>query len=238
MIDPPEQLDQQDLPEGMVIRILRPQALRGRGSGGDQDGTLRPRRGGQGTAHRGLHRRRVRRLGCRRHAHDLASELDDQREGIPAPVPPPWAVRLLPGRSGGHRGDPPGGNRPPFAVRRPPRDHGSVRGLLTGGKAGCKEDVCTTTPEKITVERSVRRCPSRWPSDTSGTTPRGSSPVTRWCRSCRRAFPLGGGDDGHSVVPLCGVFRFAVWERDGRHLYLAAAHEDRELPYLLVMGTV
>jgi hypothetical protein len=37
-------------------------------------------------------------------------------------------------------------------------------------------------------------------------------------------------------IPLTGVFRCAVWGVDGRELFLAAAHEDRETPVLLMMG--
>lgn len=37
-------------------------------------------------------------------------------------------------------------------------------------------------------------------------------------------------------IPLNGVFRFAVWEIEDRRLFLAAAHEDRELPFLLMIG--
>jgi hypothetical protein len=37
-------------------------------------------------------------------------------------------------------------------------------------------------------------------------------------------------------IPLTGVFRCAVWDVEGRELFLAAAHEDRETPVLLMMG--
>jgi hypothetical protein len=46
----------------------------------------------------------------------------------------------------------------------------------------------------------------------------------------------GSADD--SPIPLCGVFRFAVWAAEGHEWYLAAAHEDREMPYLLLVGIV
>jgi hypothetical protein len=45
------------------------------------------------------------------------------------------------------------------------------------------------------------------------------------------------GDDDIDVVPLNGVFKFAVWELAGQKLYVAAVHEDRECPYLLMLGT-
>jgi hypothetical protein len=44
------------------------------------------------------------------------------------------------------------------------------------------------------------------------------------------------GADDDDIIPLNGVFRFAVWDVEGRALYLAASHEDRELPYLLMVG--
>ena len=37
-------------------------------------------------------------------------------------------------------------------------------------------------------------------------------------------------------IPLTGVFHYAVWDVDGRELFLAAAHEDRETPVMLMMG--
>ena len=45
-------------------------------------------------------------------------------------------------------------------------------------------------------------------------------------------------DDGRGDVPLCGIFRFAVWATGKGDLFLAAAHEDRECPYLLAVGTI
>ena len=44
------------------------------------------------------------------------------------------------------------------------------------------------------------------------------------------------GKQDDSAIPLNGVFRFAVWEVEGTELYLAAAHEEREVPILLMMG--
>lgn len=46
----------------------------------------------------------------------------------------------------------------------------------------------------------------------------------------------GSADD--DAIPLCGVFRFALWEKAGRGVYLAAAHEDRECPFLILIGNV
>jgi hypothetical protein len=46
---------------------------------------------------------------------------------------------------------------------------------------------------------------------------------------------VGEGDD--AVGPLNGVFRFAVWEVGDKLLFAAAAHEDRGVPILLMLGT-
>jgi len=48
--------------------------------------------------------------------------------------------------------------------------------------------------------------------------------------------PSRAGTDDDQDIPLCGVFRFAVWRIEGRALYVAAAHEDRECPILLMLG--
>ena len=45
----------------------------------------------------------------------------------------------------------------------------------------------------------------------------------------------GEGDDG--LIPLNGVFRFAMWEVGHIVLFAAAAHEDRDCPLLLMLGT-
>lgn len=37
-------------------------------------------------------------------------------------------------------------------------------------------------------------------------------------------------------VPLCGVGGVSSWRIDQRVLWLAYAHEDRETPYLLIIG--
>jgi hypothetical protein len=49
--------------------------------------------------------------------------------------------------------------------------------------------------------------------------------------------PIREGKEDDAAVLLNGVFRFAVWEVDGTELFLAAAHEDRDVPILLMMGT-
>lgn len=38
-------------------------------------------------------------------------------------------------------------------------------------------------------------------------------------------------------LPLAGVFCAAIWRFDGATLFVAASHEDRETPFLLVVGT-
>jgi hypothetical protein len=45
------------------------------------------------------------------------------------------------------------------------------------------------------------------------------------------------GEEDDDVVPLNGVFRFAVWVVGDQQLFVAAAHEDREVPVLLMVGT-
>jgi hypothetical protein len=50
--------------------------------------------------------------------------------------------------------------------------------------------------------------------------------------------PFPAGEDENEAVPLCGVLRSAIWSVGGRKLWLAAAHEDRECPFLLLLGTM
>jgi len=45
------------------------------------------------------------------------------------------------------------------------------------------------------------------------------------------------GEQDHEEIPLAGVFRFATWEVSDKLLFAAATHEDRELPFLLLIGT-
>lgn len=47
---------------------------------------------------------------------------------------------------------------------------------------------------------------------------------------------MGKKDD--KAIPLNGVFRFAVWSVGEEQLFAAAAHEDRGVPILLMLGTV
>jgi hypothetical protein len=39
------------------------------------------------------------------------------------------------------------------------------------------------------------------------------------------------------VIPLNGVFRFAIWTVNDKQLFAVAAHEDRGVPILLMLGT-
>lgn len=45
------------------------------------------------------------------------------------------------------------------------------------------------------------------------------------------------GETDDDIIPLNGVFRFAVWEIGIKALFIAASHEDRGVPILLVLGT-
>jgi hypothetical protein len=45
------------------------------------------------------------------------------------------------------------------------------------------------------------------------------------------------GKDNDDAIPLNGVFRFAVWAIEDKQLFLAAAHEDRGVPVILMLGT-
>jgi hypothetical protein len=45
------------------------------------------------------------------------------------------------------------------------------------------------------------------------------------------------GESDDEVIPLGGVFRFAVWEIEASQLFVAASHEDRGVPILLMIGT-
>ena len=45
------------------------------------------------------------------------------------------------------------------------------------------------------------------------------------------------GQADDDVIPLSGVFRFAIWLVDDQQLFAVAAHEDRGVPILLMLGT-
>jgi hypothetical protein len=49
--------------------------------------------------------------------------------------------------------------------------------------------------------------------------------------------PLRTGTGDDDLIPLNGVFRFALWEVGDIVLFAAAAHEDRGCPMLLMLGT-
>ena len=48
--------------------------------------------------------------------------------------------------------------------------------------------------------------------------------------------PLRTGRSNTRLIPINGVFRYAVWEVGKRRLFVAAAREDRECPMELVLG--
>ena len=45
------------------------------------------------------------------------------------------------------------------------------------------------------------------------------------------------GKQDDDLIPFNGVFRFAIWTVGERLLFAAAAHEDRGVPILLMLGT-
>ena len=49
--------------------------------------------------------------------------------------------------------------------------------------------------------------------------------------------PARTGKKDNKAIPLNGVFRFAVWAVGEKQLFAAAAHEDRGVPILLMLGT-
>lgn len=49
--------------------------------------------------------------------------------------------------------------------------------------------------------------------------------------------PERAGETDDEMIPLNGVFRFAVWSVGDRQLFAAASHEDRGVPILLMLGT-
>ena|SRR5688572_670488 len=49
--------------------------------------------------------------------------------------------------------------------------------------------------------------------------------------------PSRSGKEDDEVIPLNGVFRYAVWSVGDKQLFTAAAHEDRGVPILLMLGT-
>lgn len=55
--------------------------------------------------------------------------------------------------------------------------------------------------------------------------------------SKRYGKPVRRGEEHDDFIPLNGVFRFAVWSVEDQQFYLAASHEDRECPILLILGT-
>jgi hypothetical protein len=50
--------------------------------------------------------------------------------------------------------------------------------------------------------------------------------------------PTRTGKKDDKLIPLNGIFRFAIWKVAGRQLFVAAHHEDRGIPIVLWLGTV
>jgi len=46
------------------------------------------------------------------------------------------------------------------------------------------------------------------------------------------------GKSDNKVIPLNGVFRYAIWQIEEKQLFVAAHHEDRGIPIILWLGTV
>ncbi len=55
--------------------------------------------------------------------------------------------------------------------------------------------------------------------------------------SKRHGKPMRTGGEDDDAIPANGVFRFGLWSIEGRGVFVAATHEDRELPVLLIAGT-
>ena len=49
--------------------------------------------------------------------------------------------------------------------------------------------------------------------------------------------PSRSGKEEDELIPLNGVFRFAIWCVGDKQVFVAAAHEDRGCPILLMLGT-
>ena len=49
--------------------------------------------------------------------------------------------------------------------------------------------------------------------------------------------PTRTGKKDDKLIPLNGVFRFVIWRVGEAHLFIAAHHEDRGIPIVLVLGT-
>ena len=45
-------------------------------------------------------------------------------------------------------------------------------------------------------------------------------------------------EDEEEVVPLNGIWRYALWSTDQATLFLALSHEDREAPVILMLGSL
>lgn len=48
--------------------------------------------------------------------------------------------------------------------------------------------------------------------------------------------PAAVGKDEHDAIPRNGVLEHAIWDVNGKLLFLAVSHEDTELPCLILLG--
>ena len=49
--------------------------------------------------------------------------------------------------------------------------------------------------------------------------------------------PFRKGKSNSRMIPLNGVFRYAIWQVGDKHLFVAAHHEDRGIPIMMWLGT-
>jgi hypothetical protein len=50
--------------------------------------------------------------------------------------------------------------------------------------------------------------------------------------------PIQTGNKDNRLIPLNGAVRYAVWRAGKKRLFVAAAREERECPFLLVLGVI
>jgi hypothetical protein len=48
--------------------------------------------------------------------------------------------------------------------------------------------------------------------------------------------PRRSGQEFDGSIPIGGLFQYAIWQIRDSELWVAAAHEDRECPFVLLMG--
>lgn len=67
-----------------------------------------------------------------------------------------------------------------------------------------------------------------------------SSEVDQAARELSKAYgrPFRTGAKDCDLIPVNGVVRYAVWKLGARRLFVAAAREEREVPFLLLLGVI